>query len=169
MKRALQTLLAKRSASGRSEEAVPPNEMLDMVVETSKGDIRSASMALQFACIALPATSSGKKGLRGRNTALSTKKGQSTSAVLQSVTRREQSLALFHIMGKIMYNKRRFAPFTLVGLDVDMAAKARVILLQAACQRKTLPRNAKSMPNSKIHRRCLPGCRTTNERLAVCP
>ena len=68
----------------------PSKEVLDMIVESSNGDIRSAIMALQFACIVeIP----GQKS-KGPNT-----------FVMEAVTRREQSLALFHLLGKVLYNK----------------------------------------------------------------
>ena len=51
-------------------------------------------MALQFACI---------MELPGRKK----KKDEAKSTIiLEAVTRREQSLALFHLLGKVMYNKR---------------------------------------------------------------
>lgn len=50
-------------------------------------------MALQFACIVHKPTQKKKK-----NTG--------HTVVLEAVTRREQSLALFHLLGKVLYNKR---------------------------------------------------------------
>jgi cell cycle checkpoint protein len=77
-------------------QAPPSKEVLDIIVESSNGDIRSAVMALQFACV----IEMGNKG-RKRKT------GEKAAAVvLESVTRREQSLVLFHLMGKVLYNKR---------------------------------------------------------------
>jgi len=72
----------------------PSKEILDIIVESAHGDIRSAIMALQFACI---------MELPGRKK----KKDEAKSTIiLEAVTRREQSLALFHLLGKVMYNKR---------------------------------------------------------------
>lgn len=73
----------------------PSREVLDAIVETANGDIRSAIMALQFACVV-------QMDCKGRKKK-STDKG---TAILESVTRREQSLVLFHLMGKVLYNKR---------------------------------------------------------------
>jgi cell cycle checkpoint protein len=74
----------------------PSKEVLDVIVESANGDIRSAIMALQFACIVeLPG--SKKKG-----------RGKGTTMVMEAVTRREQSLQLFHLLGKVLYNKRVF-------------------------------------------------------------
>lgn len=57
-------------------------------------------MALQFACIVeLPSTKKGKNKAKGGD----------AKVVLEAVTRREQSLHLFHLMGKVLYNKRGFA------------------------------------------------------------
>jgi cell cycle checkpoint protein len=66
---------------------------LDVIVESANGDIRSAIMALQFACV-VEIPGSKKKG--------------GTTMVMEAVTRREQSLQLFHLLGKVLYNKRLF-------------------------------------------------------------
>ena len=103
MTKALQALLERLSADGIEKRL--SRDVLEMVVETSNGDIRSALMALQFACIAPLRLKSGKsktKASRSRNAAT----GSGSLAVLEAVTRREQSLVLFHLMGKLLYNKR---------------------------------------------------------------
>ena len=51
-------------------------------------------MALQFASI-VHKTSQKKKNI-------------GNIVVLEAVTRREQSLSLFHLLGKVLYNKRAF-------------------------------------------------------------
>ena len=70
-------------------------ETLEFIADSSNGDIRSAVMALQFAST----PTSKPKGKRSRKT-------QDVRAILEAVTRREQSLALFHLVGKVLYNKR---------------------------------------------------------------
>ena len=103
MTKALQALLERLSADGMEKRL--SRDVLEMVVETSNGDIRSALMALQFACIAplrLKSSKSKTKASRSRNAAT----GNGSLAVLEAVTRREQSLVLFHLMGKLLYNKR---------------------------------------------------------------
>ena len=79
----------------------PSKDMLDLVVNSSNGDIRSAIMALQFACTPVAASNSKVKNKKG-------KKAQNAHLLLEAVTRREQSLALFHLVGKVLYNKREF-------------------------------------------------------------
>lgn len=107
MRSALKTLLDRHFASS-SSGARPTQAVLDVIVESSNGDIRSAVMALQFACTADSSTRKSSKGTKKAS------KGQGPSArvMLEAVTRREQSLALFHLLGKIMYNKREFGGLT---------------------------------------------------------
>ncbi|EIW78507.1 hypothetical protein CONPUDRAFT_167507 [Coniophora puteana RWD-64-598 SS2] len=100
----------------------PSREVLDLIVESANGDIRSAIMALQFACLVeLPGSSSSaatggssrkgpNKGGTGNAAAKAAGGGTSARAVLEAVTRREQSLVLFHLMGKVLYNKRKGDP-----------------------------------------------------------
>jgi cell cycle checkpoint protein len=111
MKRALQRLLSTRALSShrKIKGKQPGKDMLDLVVETSNGDIRSAIMALQYICttssISEPTRLSGRggksDGKTGENTA------QDSRALLEVTSRREQSLLLFHLLGKVLYNKRQ--------------------------------------------------------------
>ncbi|KAF8842403.1 hypothetical protein BDN67DRAFT_899264 [Paxillus ammoniavirescens] len=117
MTKALQALLSlhrgSRDSSGRAGEQLP-REVLDIIVESSNGDIRSAIMALQFACVVdIPTSTNKTKGRGSRKTdrgASGIKDARNARVVLGAVTRREQSLALFHLMGKILYNKRKSDP-----------------------------------------------------------
>ncbi|KAF9225947.1 hypothetical protein BS17DRAFT_572394 [Gyrodon lividus] len=117
MTKALQALLSShlgpRDSSGRANKQLP-RQALDVIVESSNGDIRSAIMALQFACVVDLPTSTDKMKGRGARKAdgcvSGIKDARSVHAVLAAVTRREQSLVLFHLMGKILYNKRKFDP-----------------------------------------------------------
>ncbi|KAI5116697.1 hypothetical protein M0805_000022 [Coniferiporia weirii] len=108
MLRALQELLTRHYANS----AVPPNERptkddLNIIIETSNGDIRSAVMALQFSCVLDNSVHYGKSGLaKGKKRNV----GASTRSLMEAVTRREQALALFHLMGKVLYNKRKGDP-----------------------------------------------------------
>lgn len=99
LKRALQALLAKTRTKCTS------TAMLDIVVESANGDIRSAIMALQLMSAADSSSSLAPKALKA-----SSKKGRDNVHLLESITRREQSLVLFHLMGKILYAKRKGDP-----------------------------------------------------------
>lgn len=99
MNKALQAMLTKHFASTSGKP--PAKDVVEMIVESSNGDIRSAVMALEFACV-VTLTKGGGKGKTRRNAT------GSARAVLEAVTRREQSLVLFHLMGKILYNKREY-------------------------------------------------------------
>jgi cell cycle checkpoint protein len=78
----------------------PPKGLLDTIVESSNGDIRSAIMGLQFACSTLFGSGKKSKGKGG-------KKAATEAAKMIALTNREQSLQLFHLMGKVLYNKRK--------------------------------------------------------------
>ncbi|OAX32204.1 hypothetical protein K503DRAFT_870274 [Rhizopogon vinicolor AM-OR11-026] len=101
MIKALQAMLTTHFAS--TTEKPPTKDIIEMIVESSNGDIRSAVMALEFACVV---TLQVKGAGKGRRRADTSGRG-SARAVLEAVTRREQSLVLFHLMGKILYNKRK--------------------------------------------------------------
>ncbi|KIJ54035.1 hypothetical protein M422DRAFT_42307 [Sphaerobolus stellatus SS14] len=97
MTKALTAMMSKHfSGSSKAKDSQQPSkETIQLIVETSNGDIRSAIMALQFACVVQLPKGSKKAGVR---------------TILEAVTRREQSLALFHMLGKILYNKRKGDP-----------------------------------------------------------
>ena len=106
MRAALKTLVDRHFASSSAQVGTrPTKEILDVIVESSNGDIRSAIMALQFACTA---DRGAKQVAKGTKRGAKSRGGISASLLLESVTRREQSLALFHLLGKIMYNKREY-------------------------------------------------------------
>ncbi|KAF8625498.1 hypothetical protein AX15_005346 [Amanita polypyramis BW_CC] len=98
LRKALQALLNTHFASNKS--AQPSKEIIDIVVESANGDIRSAIMALQFACGTRPQNGKSRKK----------KDAKLSTLMLESVTRREQSLVLFHLLGKVLYNKRKGDP-----------------------------------------------------------
>ncbi|KAG8216677.1 Rad17-domain-containing protein [Butyriboletus roseoflavus] len=108
----------------------PAREAIDIIVESSSGDIRSAIMTLQFACVVdLPTSSIKSKGKVSRKNVDGKKRSKNVRAVLEAVTRREQSLVLFHLMGKILYNKRKFdSPSS--HLSAKDAAKERDLDMQ---------------------------------------
>lgn len=96
MKKALQNMVNKHFSTIAVALPAPSKQVLDVIIESSNGDIRSAINTLEFACtVELP--SKKRKGISA-----------GTTIVLEAVTRREQSLALFHLIGKVLYNKRIF-------------------------------------------------------------
>lgn len=92
----------------------PSKHVLDAVVESSSGDIRSAVNTLEFACtVELPSKSkSGGGNKKGKGKGKGG--GEGGVVLLEAVTRRESSLALFHLIGKVLYNKRTppLSPFS---------------------------------------------------------
>lgn len=94
---ALQSLLNRHFTAGKKSPLT--RDAVSLVVDSANGDIRSAIMAVQFACTA---------SATGSNS-MTKKKGGELNArvVMELVTRREQSLVLFHLLGKLMYNKRK--------------------------------------------------------------
>ncbi|KAL0563836.1 RFC checkpoint protein Rad17 [Marasmius crinis-equi] len=105
LKKALQALLNTHYSSapkGSRKSPITP-QLLDVIIDSANGDVRSAIMTLQFACIRLGSQAKSSKGRK--------KEGKLDSDVLvESITRREQSLVLFHLMGKVLYNKRKGDP-----------------------------------------------------------
>ncbi|KZS89110.1 Rad17-domain-containing protein [Sistotremastrum niveocremeum HHB9708] len=100
MRKALQKIVQAEVSSGGSQ--MPSKEDMDMMIESSNGDIRSALMALQFASVI---NKGSKEPVKKR-----TRKGKNLTVAIEAITRREQSLALFHLLGKILYNKRKGDP-----------------------------------------------------------
>ncbi|KIO18471.1 hypothetical protein M407DRAFT_225559 [Tulasnella calospora MUT 4182] len=88
LRKAVNALLDKAfsSSSGLSPLQRPPKDIVESIIGSANGDIRSAVMALQFACLV-----DLEPGGRG---------------TVKAITQREQSLALFHLLGKLLYNKR---------------------------------------------------------------
>ncbi|KAG9103435.1 Cell cycle checkpoint protein rad17 [Ceratobasidium sp. 370] len=118
MRKALSNIIASHlSLPTTSKAGGVPRETLDVLVEASAGDIRSAIMAVQFACI-VGAGSEGKVQANGGGKSKGKGKGKSerdaaikTMMLMEesrfaAVTRREQALALFHLLGRLFYNKR---------------------------------------------------------------
>ena len=87
--KALQALLERLSADGLEKHL--SRDVLELVAETSNGDIRSTLMTLQFACIAPLRLKSGKS---------------KTKASRSSAGNGSLALVLFHLMAKLLYNKR---------------------------------------------------------------
>lgn len=110
MKRALQQIIDSEFSSSaksrsRPSASAPSKEVLNFIIESSNGDIRSAIMALQFASTSVGISLGPDSQPSGKGKSKS-RKSAPTRALMEVVTRREQSLALFHLIGKLLYNKR---------------------------------------------------------------
>ncbi|KAK4685335.1 cell cycle checkpoint protein, partial [Tremellales sp. Uapishka_1] len=118
----------------------PSASTLQLLAHTSNGDLRSAINSLQLLCKRSigPGVKSGSKRKNREEddeeearTAKRTGKGsrggkgakldvsRDLRLVLDAVTRREQSLGLFHALGKVFYNKRWSKRRTIQGGDTD--------------------------------------------------
>lgn len=113
----------------------PSNDVVQLIAQTSNGDLRSAvnslEMLMKTSSAALTSAVSGKtalpkkgKGSRGGGKGKvsgskemqilyvepgSTQRGYRLTSQnrLNQIARREQSLGLFHALGKVLYNKRK--------------------------------------------------------------
>lgn len=92
----------------------PSASTLEAIIKHSQGDIRSALMSLQFLSTQssndlTSSLTTGKGGVKGKK-----KKGKGDEGELLSiVTSRENSLFIFHALGKVLYNKRMSPSFLL--------------------------------------------------------
>lgn len=93
MMKALQTIINDHFRDNPSFR--PTKNVLDMLTTCSRGDIRGAVMELQLSVL------SDKKPTKGKKSTSS-----DSVALLKLASQREQSLALFHLIGKVLYNKR---------------------------------------------------------------
>ena len=109
-------VLSSSSTSRRSNSSLslpkstrPSASTLEAIIKHSQGDIRSALMSLQFLSTQSSSDSASslttvKGGVKGKK-----KKGKGDEGELLSiVTSRENSLFIFHALGKVLYNKRMF-------------------------------------------------------------
>jgi hypothetical protein len=93
MIKVLQAIADQRFQGSHSPR--PTKKVLDMIVTCSRGDVRGAIMELQLSSLASKPTKKGKSN--GSNDSV---------ALLKLASQREQSMALFHLIGKVLYNKR---------------------------------------------------------------
>ncbi|WVW82874.1 hypothetical protein I302_104886 [Kwoniella bestiolae CBS 10118] len=103
----------------------PSQATVQLIALSSNGDLRSAINSLQLVCGGRKDASKGKKrksrgddeeedGPKKRGSGKGSRGGKGAKldvskdlrAVLDAVTRKEQSLNLFHALGKVFYNKR---------------------------------------------------------------
>jgi cell cycle checkpoint protein len=113
----------------------PSNDVVQLIAQTSNGDLRSAvnslEMLMKTSSVALTSAASGKTALpkKGKGSRGGGKGKTSGSKEMQilyvepgtiqrgykltprdrlnQIARREQSLGLFHALGKVLYNKRK--------------------------------------------------------------
>ncbi|KAF9788241.1 Rad17 cell cycle checkpoint protein-domain-containing protein [Thelephora terrestris] len=97
MIKVLQAIADQRFQGSHSPR--PTKKVLDMIVTCSRGDVRGAIMELQLSSLASKPTKKGKSN--GSNDSV---------ALLKLASQREQSMALFHLIGKVLYNKRKGDP-----------------------------------------------------------
>lgn len=116
---------SKGKGKGKEKKVKPPLEIVEVLSKDSQGDIRNAINCLQFLSgMKLKDQVGGggsisKDRKRSRNGEIIKKtskgKGKSKgdadlkkqySQLMSLISRRESSLALFHLIGKILYNKR---------------------------------------------------------------
>lgn len=93
-------LSALKVIKSKIAEQIGPSKLnisiLKLIIEHSHGDIRSAITTLQLLSCCPNMTNSGKRSLNMSD----------TKEACKIVAQREHSLDLFHVIGKILYNKR---------------------------------------------------------------
>lgn len=162
MKRALQNLVNKHFAGDRNGLR-PSKNVLDMIVESSNGDIRSAIMALQFACVPTMHAVLSQSGGRVRSLSRKSSEVIQGREVLEAVTKREQSLALFHLIGKLLYNKRRHLRMIHDAYLLIMKPKGKGILLRPLHQRRIFNEIMTLIADCATHQSCPRIYDSTNE------
>ncbi|GAA6019350.1 hypothetical protein JCM11491_000903 [Sporobolomyces phaffii] len=126
MKKALNRILDQVHDSSSSStlttldhKSRPSGPTLDLIIQHSNGDLRSAVMSLQFLSTRASNSSvttslgggGGGGGAKGKGKAKKVKTDRASrrddaKELLQVVTSRENSLFIFHALGKVLYNKR---------------------------------------------------------------
>ncbi|KAJ1027468.1 hypothetical protein NDA18_003474 [Ustilago nuda] len=99
--------------SGRVLEKGMLMELLQAVAEDSNGDLRAAVNCLQFVGInrGLLHAAAGAKGRKtGNKGATQQERSNIMRKLIPLVSGRESSLALFHALGRVLYNKREGDP-----------------------------------------------------------
>ncbi|GAA5938024.1 Rad24p [Sporobolomyces koalae] len=112
MKKALNRILDQVYDSSIATGSRPSASTLDLLIQHSNGDIRSALMSLQF--LASDGTVAPRNGTQSHGAGASKGRGKKKDKestgdarnLLQFVTSRENSLFIFHALGKVLYNKR---------------------------------------------------------------
>jgi len=92
---------------------IPDKTSLESLVESSNCDIRACINALQFSCVQnISDFSSLFQSDETQSTTKKSKKGSAKNSAKSqsSVGAKDQSLILFHALGKILYAKRETTP-----------------------------------------------------------
>ncbi|KAF8496473.1 P-loop containing nucleoside triphosphate hydrolase protein [Russula emetica] len=84
----------------------PSPNTLHSILEGAGGDVRNVIMTLEFTCARLKSRKQS---------------GKNTAGSILSVTQKENGLMLFHLMGKIFYNKRKGDPHSRSASAKDIA------------------------------------------------
>jgi cell cycle checkpoint protein len=95
------TALSSSSSQRKSSDNPVFKEVLGDIIESSGGDIRNAIMSLQFACTINKSLSASSNGRFKNN-----KRETDSRSILKTINHREHHLQLFHLLGKLLYNKR---------------------------------------------------------------
>ncbi|KAG2553453.1 hypothetical protein PVAP13_9KG522000 [Panicum virgatum] len=96
----------------KEERYDAPEELLHQIATSSGGDIRHAIMSLQYYCLdprrhsSALATSATCAGSKSRNSLVPRQESYGLSSVLPSPCGRDETLTLFHALGKFLHNKR---------------------------------------------------------------
>ena len=96
----------------KEERYDAPEELLRQIATSSGGDIRHAIMSLQYYCLdprrhsSALATSATRAGSKSRNSLVPRQESYGLSSVLPSPCGRDETLTLFHALGKFLHNKR---------------------------------------------------------------
>ncbi|EIM79628.1 Rad17-domain-containing protein [Stereum hirsutum FP-91666 SS1] len=108
--------------------------LIDIVVSGAGGDVRSAVMSLQFAMRRVGGgvggiesggteREGGKKATKARKGSTNGSMNMMDAAALATLTRKENAMALFHLMGRVLYNKRKNDPPSSHATARDTAAE----------------------------------------------
>ncbi|UZJ54965.1 hypothetical protein CBS101457_004285 [Exobasidium rhododendri] len=109
LKRVLELARSSLSTSIPAPTSESAKDLIEVVVESASGDLRSAINTLQVICLrgeSLLQERGVKRKAGGKSS--KNKKGakKTTRSAVASISGRESSLLLFHTLGKILYNKR---------------------------------------------------------------
>ncbi|KAJ1298016.1 hypothetical protein BS78_01G421800 [Paspalum vaginatum] len=106
----------------KEESCDASEELLHQIAISSGGDIRHAIMSLQYHCLdprrhsSALATSTARAGSKSRDSLVPGEESYGHSSALPSPCGRDETLTLFHALGKFLHNKRETSDID-IGLD----------------------------------------------------